>query len=144
VDIHTGKVEVQKYYVVHDCGNEINPQIVEGQLYGGVMQGLGGALFEEIAYDDQGQLISETFKDYLLPNVFTVPEIKLIKVEHFSTRNTLGIKGAGEGGAICPPAAVANAVANALEPFGVQIHEIPVKPELVKSLLRESKQLRSS
>lgn len=143
VDINTGKVEVQKYYVIHDCGIEINPQVVEGQLYGGIMQGFGGALLEELAYDHQGQLISGTFKDYLLPNVYTLPEIELMKVEHHSTRNRLGIKGTGEGGTICPPAAVANAVADALEPFGVQFHEIPVNPERVKSLLRENK-LRSS
>ncbi|AJY73501.1 xanthine dehydrogenase family protein molybdopterin-binding subunit [Paenibacillus beijingensis] len=139
VDIHTGQVNVQKYYVVHDCGVEINPQVVKGQLFGGLLQGLGGALFEELAYEHDGRLGSGTLKEYLLPNVYHMPEVEIIHAENRSIRNELGIKGTGEGGAICPPAAVANAVANALEPFGVQIREVPVMPERIKRLINESK-----
>ncbi len=105
-----------RYVVAHDCGKLINPMIVEGQIHGGVAQGVGGALLEEMVYDEQGQLLTGTFMDYLVPTAMELPPIETVHLEYPSPRNPLGIKGIGEGGAISPPAAIANAVEDALAP----------------------------
>ncbi len=117
VDTGTGHVKLLRYVVAHDCGKIINPTIVEGQVHGGVAQGVGGALFEEIVYDEQGQLLTGTLLDYLVPSAMELPAIETVHLEYPSPRNPLGIKGLGEGGAISPPAAIANAIDDALAPF---------------------------
>jgi len=138
VDTGTGEVKLLDYAVAHDSGPAINPLFVEGQVRGGVAQGIGGALYEEFVYDELGQLLTGTFLDYLLPSCGEVPDIRQVHLETPSPLNPLGLKGIGEGGAIAPPVAVANAVVDALRPLGkVEITETPVTPERVLALLRK-------
>lgn len=137
VDIQTGKIELLDYVVSHDAGRLINPLLVEGQIHGGVAQGIGGALYEEIVYGEDGQLLSGSFMNYLLPGSMEVPKIKTVHIESPSPLNPLGIKGLGEGGAIAPPAAIANALEDALSPFGVGVNELPLKPDRVLELLAQ-------
>ena len=134
VDAETGEVEILRYAVVHDCGRELNPLIVAGQIHGGVAQGVGGALFEEIVYDGEGQLLNGTLADYLVPTAVDVPVIALDALETPSQLNRLGVKGVGEGGAIAPPAAIANAVDAALAGRGGIVRRTPLTPEYVRSL----------
>ncbi len=129
VDIETGRTAIERYVVSHDCGVLVNPMLAEAQIVGGVVQGIGGATFEEIAYDDEGQLLSGTFMDYMMPVATDVPEIVLVHQEIASPLNPLGVKGLGEGGAISPPVAIANAVCDALAHLGIEINSTPVKPE---------------
>jgi CO/xanthine dehydrogenase Mo-binding subunit len=136
VDPEIGAVTILRYVVAHDCGRIINPLIVEGQIHGGVAQGIGGALAEFLAYDEEGQLLSGSFADYALPKAREIPHIETINLEYPSPRNPLAVKGVGEGGAIAPPAALANAVEDALAPFGVRITEGPVTPARIVALLR--------
>ncbi|MBI2162030.1 MAG: xanthine dehydrogenase family protein [Candidatus Rokubacteria bacterium] len=126
VDLDTGRVTLLRYAVAHDCGRVVNPMIVEGQIHGGVAQGIGGGLHEEILYDDRGQLLTATLMEYHVPTAAEVPFIETVHLELPSPRNPLGVKGVGEGGAIAPPAAIANAVEDALAPLGVRITEAPV------------------
>ncbi|MBI4587623.1 MAG: molybdopterin-dependent oxidoreductase, partial [Candidatus Rokubacteria bacterium] len=135
VDPDTGSVTLLRYVVAHDCGRVINPMIVEGQIHGGVAQGIGGGLYEDIAYDGAGQLLTGTFMDYHVPTAAEVPFIETVHLEFPSPRNPLGIKGLGEGGAISPPAAIANAVEDALAPFGVRITETPLTASRIFRLL---------
>ncbi|HYB42321.1 MAG TPA: xanthine dehydrogenase family protein molybdopterin-binding subunit [Candidatus Methylomirabilis sp.] len=135
VDAATGAVKLLRYIVAHDCGRLINPQIVEGQIHGGVAQGVGGGLLEEVVYDEQGQLLTGTFMDYLVPTAMELPGIETVHLEFPSPRNPLGIKGIGEGGAISPPAAIANAVEDALEPFGARVTRTPLGPSAVLELI---------
>jgi carbon-monoxide dehydrogenase large subunit len=135
VDKETGEIKLLDYVVSHDAGKLINPLLVEGQIHGGVAQGIGAALYEEICYDLNGQLLSGSFMDYLLPGSVEVPKIKTVHIESASPLNPLGIKGLGEGGAIAPPAAIANALADALRPLTVQVNEIPLSPSRVLELL---------
>ena len=137
VDTGTGEVKLLDYAVAHDSGPAINPLFVEGQVRGGVAQGIGGALYEEFVYDEQGQLLTGTFLDYLMPTCGEVPNIRQVHLETPSPLNPLGLKGIGEGGAIAPPVAVANAVVDALRPLGgIEISETPVTPERVLALIR--------
>ncbi len=137
VDPGTGEVKILDYAVAHDSGPAINPLFVEGQVRGGVAQGIGGALYEEFVYDELGQLLTGTFLDYLLPGCDEVPNIRQVHLETPSPLNPLGLKGIGEGGAIAPPVAVANAVVDALRPLGgVEVSETPVTPERVLALIR--------
>jgi aerobic carbon-monoxide dehydrogenase large subunit len=135
VDPGTGEVHLLRYAVVHDCGRPINPAIVDGQVHGGVAQGIGGALFEELVYDDEGQLLSGTLADYLVPTAADMPPIALAHAETPSPLNPLGVKGVGEGGAIPGPAAIANAVEDALAPSGQVVRRTPLSPAYVRSLL---------
>ena len=138
VDAGTGEVKLLDYAVAHDSGPAVNPLFVEGQVRGGVAQGIGGALYEEFVYDELGQLLTGTFMDYLLPSCGEVPAIKQVHLETPSPLNPLGLKGIGEGGAIAPPVAVANAVVDALRPLGrIEISETPVTPERVLALMRK-------
>lgn len=131
VDVETGRVEVLRYVIAHDAGRIINPMIVEGQLLGGLGQGIGGALLEELVYDDQGQLLSGSFMDYLMPTAGEVPgDVRLIVSENTPTPlNPLGVKGVGEGGCTGAGAAVANAVADALA--GAPVDRLPLTPQAV-------------
>jgi len=135
VDPGTGAVRLLGYVVAHDCGKVINPTIVEGQVHGGVAQGVGGALFEEMVYDAEGQLLTGTLMDYLVPSATDLPRIETVHLEFPSPRNPLGMKGLGEGGAISPPAAIANAIDDALAPLGVRVTETPASPARVLALI---------
>jgi carbon-monoxide dehydrogenase large subunit len=134
VDIHTGYVKVLRYIVAEDCGPMINPNVVEGQIAGGSVQGIGGVLLEHFAYDADGNPLASTFMDYLLPTTTEVPIIEHGHVESMSA-GAGGYKGVGEGGAIGAPAAVVNAVADALAPFGVTITRLPLGPADIMALL---------
>jgi len=136
VDTATGRVTLLRYVVAHDCGRVINPIIVEGQVHGGVAQGVGGALFEEMVYDETGQLLTGSLMDYAVPKADDLPLIETVHLEFPSPRNPLGVKGLGEGGAISPPAAIANAIEDALAPFGVRITETPVTAARIVALLQ--------
>ena len=135
VDRETGRVAIEKYVIAHDCGVVVNPLLVEGQVRGGTAQGIGGILSEAIAYDSGGQLLSGTLMDYALPIASEVPAIEVIHQHSPSPLNPLGVKGVGEGGAVAPPAAIANAVCDALAPFGLEINATPIRPaELVRAV----------
>ena len=139
VDVETGFIKIIRYCTVHDCGNMINPQIVDTQQQGSIMQGIGAALYEELRYDEEGQLLTSTLMDYRLPSVEEVPEIAL---EHIITPNPftpLGAKGAGETGMLGPPPALCNAVEDALSPLGVKIRETPLTPERILDLIEKAK-----
>jgi carbon-monoxide dehydrogenase large subunit len=133
VDPRTGLVDVIRYVAAHDCGRLINPVIVEGQVVGGIAQGIGGALLEELVYDN-GQLVTGSFMDYLPPRAPDMPEIAVVHVETPSARNPLGIKGVGEAGAIAPPAAITNAIEDALRPLGARVVRCPNAPRTVAEL----------
>lgn len=135
VDIDTGEIRLLRYIVSEDCGTMINPMVVEGQISGGVVQGIGGALLERFIYDDRGNPLTTTFMDYLLPTTTDVPTIEFGHIETPSARLG-GFKGVGEGGAIGAPAAVVNAVADALSPFGAVITSQPLTPERVLDAIR--------
>jgi len=135
VDVETGQVALLKLVVVHDSGRIINPVLADGQVCGGVAQGIGNALMEEVVYDENGQLVTASLMDYLVPTACDVPPIALGHFESPTPRNPLGFKGLGEGGAIAPPAAIANAVEDALRPFGVEVAATPLTPERVLALI---------
>jgi len=130
---------VLKYVVVHDCGRIINPMILEGQIRGGVAQGLGGAFYEKLVYDESGQLLTQTFMDYLLPTAMEVPEVEVVHLETPSPLNPLGVKGAGEAGVIPVPALVAQALDDALLDFGIRIAEMPLSPNRLLEIIRQAK-----
>ena len=126
IDAATGKISIERYVEVHDAGVLINPGIADGQVRGGLVQGIGGGLLEALVYDENGQLLTGSFMDYLLPSAAEVPPITVIHQETPTPLNPLGVKGLGEGGAIAPPAVIANAVADALKPFGAEFNATPV------------------
>jgi len=138
VDPKTGMVTFLKYAAVHDCGRVINPTIVEGQVHGGVAQGIGGAFFERLVYNEEAQLINASFMDYLLPTAAEIPHIEVAHVETPSPLNPLGVKGAGEAGAIPVPALFASAIDDALSPFGIRVREMPLHPCRLHELLQQS------
>jgi aerobic carbon-monoxide dehydrogenase large subunit len=138
VDVDTGRVALHRYIVSEDCGPMINPDVVEGQIAGGVAQGIGGALYEHLAYDDDGNPLATTFLDYLLPTAVEMPTIEYGHIETPSP-GPGGYKGVGEGGAIGAPPAVVNAVADALAPFDVTLTRLPLTPSLIVSLLDEKR-----
>jgi carbon-monoxide dehydrogenase large subunit len=135
VDRPTGAVSILAYHVVHDAGHEINPRIVEGQTQGGAVQGIGAALGEEVVYDESGQLLTRTLMDYALPRADGMPGIDVASCDFPSPLNPLGLKGTGEGSAVPGPAVIANAVADALAAVGVEITEVPIRPELLQRAL---------
>lgn len=131
VDPGTGQVELLDYVVCHDCGTMVNPMIVEAQVVGGVAQGIGTALYEEIPYDENGQPLASTFLDYFIPGACEVPDVRVLHMETPSPHTRFGIKGMGEGGAIAPPAAVVNAINDALRPLGARVTETPATPDRI-------------
>lgn len=139
VDPDTMQVEVQKYVVVHDCGRVLNPLLVDGQVHGGVAQGLGNAFYEELVYDDNGQLLNASFMDFLLPTALDVPRIEVGHEETFSPLNALGTKGAGEAGAIPVGALFAQALEDALDVADLEILEIPLKPSRLWELVERQR-----
>jgi carbon-monoxide dehydrogenase large subunit len=135
VDIETGEVRVQRYVVAHDCGRMINPMLVEGQIRGGVVHGIGNALFERMIHDETATPISTNYGEYLLPASCEMPSIEIHHVETTSPVNPLGVKGAGEGGTIPAAACVVSAIEDALSPFGIRIAEHPVNPQRILELI---------
>lgn len=138
VDVDTGYVSLLDYAVAEDCGKVVNPLIVDGQIYGGVAQGIGTALYEEMPYDEQGQPKATTFLDYIMPGATEVPNIKIEHQETLSPFTELGIKGMGEGGAIAPPAAIANAITDALLPMRAGINFTPMTPARVWAAIQHA------
>ncbi len=136
VDRETGRVAIDNYAVAHDCGVVVNPMLVEGQVMGGAAQGLGGILSEAIVYDADGQLLSGSLMDYALPTAGDIPPMTIVHQHSPSPLNPLGVKGVGEGGAVAPPAAIANAVCDALAPFGVEVNATPIRPEQLVRAIR--------
>ncbi|MFI9775310.1 xanthine dehydrogenase family protein molybdopterin-binding subunit [Streptomyces sp. NPDC051956] len=136
VDEHTGETEILHYVAVHDAGVIVNPMIAEGQVTGGIAQGIGGALYEEMIYGPDGQPRTGTYMDYLVPTSSEIPDLDLDEIHSPSPMNDLGVKGLGEGGAIAPQAVLANAVEDALRPFGVVVRRGPLSPSRVRDLLR--------
>lgn len=138
VDEHTGEVEILQYVVVHDAGVIVNPLIAEGQVTGGIAQGIGGALYEEMIYGPDGQPRTGTYMDYLVPTSSEIPDLDMDEIHSPSPTNDLGVKGLGEGGAIAPQAVLANAVEDALRPFGVVVRRGPLSPSRIRDLLRDA------
>jgi len=139
VDPDTAAIKILKYVTVHDAGTIINPMIVEGQIYGGALHGLGGALYEELAYDDDGQLLTGTFMDYLVPTASEAPEIEIAHVVSPSPLTTLGSKGLGESSSMTVPAVIANAVSDALKPLGIGITELPMTPSRLHAMIKRAR-----
>ena len=144
VDPETMTVAIERYVVVHDCGRVLNPTLVEGQVHGGVAQGIGNAFYEQLVFDDAGQLLNGSFMDFLLPTALDVPPIEVGHCETPSPLNPLGTKGAGEAGAIPVGALFAQAVEDALELPGFEICEIPLSPNRLFELVREHEARRGS
>jgi carbon-monoxide dehydrogenase large subunit len=136
VDPMTGGIMLLRYTVAHDSGMVINPMIVEGQVHGGSAHGIGNALFEHMQYDADANPLSTTLQDYLLPAATDVPMFKVLHTETPNPLNPIGVKGAGEGGAIPAPAAIVSAIEDALSPFGVRFFEMPLTPERIVAALR--------
>jgi carbon-monoxide dehydrogenase large subunit len=137
VDLETGRPRLLRWVAAHDCGRPINPMVVEGQLQGGVAQGIGTALSEELVFDAEGQLLAGSFMDYALPLAADLPPIETVILAYPSMRNDLGIKGVGESGIIAPPAAIANAVEDALAERGAEISRVPLTAARVWEALKE-------
>jgi CO/xanthine dehydrogenase Mo-binding subunit len=141
IDPATWEIDIVKYAVVHDCGNVVNPMIVEGQVHGGVAQGVGGALYERMAYDADGQLQNASFMDFLMPYASEVPDIVIDHQETPSPLNPLGIKGAGEAGVIPGTAAIASAIEDAV---GRRIASMPLSPTQLYDLMRDDSSERTA
>ena len=139
VDIATGQVTIDRFVVVEDAGQLINPMIVEGQIRGGVVQGIGTALYEEIPYDEKGQPLTGTSADYLLPGAAELPAIKIGHLHTPAAATEYGMKGMGEGGAVAPPAAIANAVRDALLTIGTEVNETPITPRRVLAAIARAR-----
>jgi aerobic carbon-monoxide dehydrogenase large subunit len=135
LDIEIGAVEILDYVIVEDCGTMVNPMIVEGQAYGGTAQGIGTALYEEVPYDAAGQPLAPTLADYHLPGASEVPSFRVFHTETPSPHTEFGVKGVGEGSAIAPPAAIINAINDALAPLGAEISETPATPRRILTAL---------
>jgi carbon-monoxide dehydrogenase large subunit len=136
VDVETGRVMIEKFLVAEDAGRLINPMIVDGQIQGGVAQGIANALLEEIIYDETGNILTATLADYLVPTAREIPAIEIHHLETWTQASITHAKGLGEGGAIGAPAAVVNAINDALSSFGVSIDEIPATPQRIRAALR--------
>lgn len=139
IDRETGEIEFLRYVAVDDCGKVINPLLVHGQIHGGIVQSIGQALFEEVVYDDQGQLVSGTLMDYAVPKAAMIPWFELDSTETPSPVNPLGVKGVGEAGSIGATPAVVAAVCDALAPFGIRHLDMPIKPENVWQIISKDR-----
>lgn len=139
VDVETGQVEVRSVHAVEDCGTVLNPTIVEGQIRGGVVQAIGQALYEEIVYDDQGQLVTSTYLDYLVPPISVAPPVGFTHLETPSMVSPSGAKGMGESTMVSVPAAVLGAVNDALAPLGAEVRHLPATPERILAAISEAR-----
>ncbi|MFY9900322.1 MAG: xanthine dehydrogenase family protein molybdopterin-binding subunit [Xanthobacteraceae bacterium] len=144
VDVETGGVRLERFVAVEDAGRIINPLIADGQVHGGIVQGIGNALLEEIVYDALGNVLTATLADYLPPTVREVPPIELQHIETPAASSVTGAKGLGEGGAIGAPAAILNAVNDALSPFAVSIDEMPATPQRIRAAIRNQSSVISN
>ena len=135
IDPETFEIKIGRFVVAEDCGRLVNPLIVDGQVHGGVAQGIGAALYEEVVYDDEGQINTASLVDYLVPTACEIPPMQVVHLELESPTTLGGFRGMGEGGTIGSPAAVANAVSDALSPLGIEINELPVTPERLFRLI---------
>lgn len=144
VDPENGVTELLDYVVSEDCGTMINPMIVDGQVQGGIAQGIGTALYEEIPYDEQGQPLATTFADYMVPCAPEVPPVRIIHLMHPALTTEYGVKGLGEGGAIAPPAAIANAVADAFRDIGASFNETPLTPRRVSEAIERARKIKAA
>lgn len=141
VDVGTGKVEILDYVAVHDCGTVVNPMTLAGHVRGGTAQGIGSALLEHFRYDEQGQLLTASFADYHIPTAHEVPaNIRVGHVETPSPYTEYGIKGGGEGGRMAAPPVLVQAIEDALQPFGVEIMEIPLTPNRIRQIIRQAQE----
>jgi carbon-monoxide dehydrogenase large subunit len=143
VDIETGSVKLLRFVAVEDAGLLINPMLADGQIMGGIAQGIGNALLEEIIYDLEGNILTASFADYLPPTAREIPLIEIVHLETVTDASVTGAKGLGEGGAIGAPAAVINAICDALEPLGVELFEMPATPERIRAAIRAAEERRS-
>ena len=144
VDPDTGEIEILDYVIVEDGGVLVNPMIVDGQIYGGAAQGIGTALYEEMPFDEQAQPLASTLSDYLLPGATEVPDIRIEHMETPSPYTRFGVKGIGEGGAIAPPAAITNAVNDALHEIGVELTVSPITPRRVIEAIEAARKMRET
>ncbi len=135
IDRETGKIDIKRYVAVDDCGNVLNPMLVDGQVHGGIVQSIGQALFEEAVYDDQGQLVTGTLMDYAIPKAAMIPWLELDRTVTPSPVNPMGVKGVGEAGTIGATPAIVGAVVDALSPFGIRHLDMPIKPENVWKII---------
>jgi carbon-monoxide dehydrogenase large subunit len=140
IDPETGAVAIERYVVAEDCGVMINPAIVEGQVRGGVAQGIAAALYEELAYGEDGQLQNASLMDYLVPTAWEIPDVEILHLETPSEFSETGAKGMGEGGTMGAPACIATAVSDALAHLGAEIDRIPITPDRLHEALREREQ----
>ena len=138
IDPQTYEVRIDRYAVAEDCGRIVNPMIVEGQVHGGVAQGIGAALYEEVVYDDEGQIRTASLVDYLVPAASEIPDMAVVHIESESPTTLGGFRGMGEGGTIGAPAAIANAIADALAPLGITVAELPMTPERLFRLVKDA------
>jgi aerobic carbon-monoxide dehydrogenase large subunit len=136
IDPETGEIQFQRYIAVDDCGKQINPMLVAGQVHGGIVQSIGQAMFEEVVYDETGQLVTGTLMDYALPKAVMIPHLELDSTETPSPVNPLGAKGVGEAGTIGATPAIVAAIVDALAPYGVRHIDMPIKPEVVWQLIK--------
>lgn len=138
IDPETGEVRLSRYVVAEDCGVMINPMIVEGQVRGGVAQGIAAALYERLVYDDEGQLVTSTLMDYLVPTAMEIPSVEILHLETPCEYSETGAKGMGEGGTMGAPAAIASAVADALSHLGIEIDHLPITPDRLRAAIKEA------
>ena len=143
VDIETGAVVLEDYVIVEDGGKLLNPMIVDGQVMGGLAQGIGTALYEEMPFDSEGQPLAATLADYLLPGTTDVPDVRLEHMETLSPWTTFGQKGIGESGAIGPPGAIVNAINDALAPLGAEVMDLPASPSRVLAAIHAARSKRT-
>jgi carbon-monoxide dehydrogenase large subunit len=140
VDPETGHVEILRYLVVEDAGVLVNPAIVDGQVHGGVAQGVANALLEELVYDDQGTLLTTSFLDYLPPTAAEIPHIEIAHRSSISDATLTGAKGVGEGGTIGAPAAILGAISDALDHLGIRVVQMPATPSRIRELIRNAQE----
>ncbi len=139
VDPQLCTVKIRKYVCIHDCGNMINPMIVEGQVHGGIAQGIGGALYEKLEYQPDGNLANASLMDFLVPYATEIPPVSILHLETPSPLNPLGVKGVGEAGCIAVGAVVASGVEDALRPLGqIKIRHVPLTPRMISEALEQA------
>jgi carbon-monoxide dehydrogenase large subunit len=139
IDTETGHIQLRRYVAVDDCGHQINPMIVEGQVHGGIVQGIGQALWEHAVYAENGQLLTGSLNDYAIPRADALPEMEVLSTVTPSPHHPLGVKGIGEAGTIVSTCTVYNAVIDALKPFGVKSIHMPMTPERVFNAMAAAK-----
>ena len=143
IDPDLGKPEIRRYVIGHDCGTVINPHIVKGMTLGGIAHGIGAALLEEFVYDDEGQMITQTFMDYLLPSSHEVPEVEIVHHCTPSPFTVFGQKGSGESGYLGAPAAISSAINDALHPLGIRLTKLPIRSLVIADAIAAARATKS-